>query len=190
MDAIDTIDWGAYAHFSFVAGKYPEVARSIQPLYYPTTYVVLVGLIAVVLLLFLLQKRLRAILIASIGFVASMGMIETCRLLVPRRRPPDAQELVGAQGMLGSYPSAGVFLFMLLLIYCGFALGPWMRSRVSRNVYVALAVLLTIGVAMSQFFLATHFVSDVVGGIIGAAIIGFVVSKFLDPANALNALNG
>jgi hypothetical protein len=46
---------------------------------------------------------------------------------------------------------------------------------------VVFAAALTVGAAMSQFFLATHFVSDVVGGMVGATIVGFIVSKFLDP---------
>lgn len=182
MDAIDTIDWGAYAHFTFIAAKYPESIRFLQSFYFTITYVVLAALGAIVLLLFALQKRLRDALVASLAVLFAMGIIEFCRLMIPRRRPPDAQELVGVHDMLGSYPAMSVFLFMLLVILIGFALWPWLRSGVSRTIFVVVAAALTVAVAMLQFILAIHFVSDVVGGIVGAAIVGFVVAKLLAPA--------
>jgi membrane-associated phospholipid phosphatase len=184
MDAIDTIDWGAYAHFTFVAGKHPDAIRFVQAHYHQGTYILLIGLNAAALLLLLVRKRLRAAIVASLGFIAALGMIELCRLLVPRHRPPDARALVDANDMLGSYPSADVYLFMLTMIYFGFALWPWLRTGVSRSVFLVVAAALTVGVALSQFFLATHFVSDVVGGIVGAAIVGFTVAKFFNPTKA------
>jgi len=186
MDAIDTIDVGAYAHFTFVASNYPEIIQFVKSYNYVSVYVILIGPMAAVFALFVWQKRMRAALVTAMGFVVSMGIIEACRLLVPRRRPDDALELVGANDMIGSYPSAGVFLFILLMIYVGLALWPWLRSSVARSLFVGVAAALTVGVAMFQFFLALHFVSDVVGGLMGAAIVGFVVARCADATPAVN----
>lgn len=180
MDVIDTIDWGAYAHFTFVAAKYPEIIHFVRTVFYDYAYVIFAWVIAAMMLLFILRKRFREALVASTGIVAALGTIEMCRLLVPRRRPEDAQELVGAEGMLGSYPSAGVFLFMLSVIYFGFALWPWLRTRVTRGVFLLFAIAATVSVALSEFLLATHFVSDVVGGIVAASIVGVTTGKFMD----------
>lgn len=180
MDAIETVDWGAYAHFTFIADKYPAILPFMKAHYYASGYVVLSGLMALVFLVFVMQKRTRAALTAALGFVASMAIIEVSRLLVPRRRPPDAQNLLGANDMIGSYPSGGVFLFMLVMICFAFALWPWLRTGVKRGLFVTVATVLTISVALSQLVLAIHFVSDVAGGIVGATIVGLVVSKFMN----------
>jgi membrane-associated phospholipid phosphatase len=180
MDAIDTIDWGAYAHFAFVAQKHPGVAEFMSFPYYISTYAAVLAIMASVCIFFLLQNRSRAALATSLGLIFSMGIIEFCRLLVPRVRPPDAENWLGPNERLGSYPSAGVFLFMLTMIFLGFALWRWLPTVGMRLLFVLLAVALTVSVAIGQLFLALHYVSDIVGGIVGAATVGYVVSRFLD----------
>jgi len=190
MDAIETIDWGAYAHFAFIAGKDPEIVPFAKAHYYLSTSFGLLSLVAFVLFLFVLQGRKRAALMMSLGLVVSMAIIEAMRLLVPRRRPPDAQNWLGASEMVGSFPSGSVFLFMLVMTFAGFALWSWLGRGARRYLFVGVATVLTVNVALSQFFLAIHFVSDVVGGIVGAVIVGFIVAKFLDapqsPASSID----
>ena len=187
MDAIETIDWGAYAHFTFMGQKYPDIAAIMAWPYYISTYVANFALMACVVLLLIWQNRRRAALVTSLGLVMSLGMIEVSRLLVPRLRPPDAENWLGPHEMLGSYPSAGVFLFMLLMIFLGFASWPWLQPTWMRIAFMLLAAALTVSVAMSQFFLALHYVSDIIGGIVGATLVGYLVWKFLDPPKALIA---
>jgi hypothetical protein len=47
---------------------------------------------------------------------------------------------------------------------------------------VLLAAALTVWVCMSQFFLATHFVTDVIGALAAAGLIGWIASRLLDGA--------
>jgi membrane-associated phospholipid phosphatase len=81
--------------------------------------------------------------------------------------------------MLGSYPSASVFLFTLAVILIGFALWdlarPWLRV-----LYILIAALLTAWVCLSQFFLAIHFLTDVLGGMAGATLISWIAFRYLD----------
>jgi membrane-associated phospholipid phosphatase len=131
-------------------------------------------------ILFLLQGKRRSALVALVSFASAFILIDAVRFVVPRRRPEDAENWLGPHAMLGSYPSAGVFLFMLAMILISFAAWdlarPWMRGA-----YVLIAALLTGWVCLSQFFLAIHFLTDVLGGIAGATLIAWIAHRCLDP---------
>jgi membrane-associated phospholipid phosphatase len=180
MDAIESLDWGVYAHFRFQGQQYPAVFPLMQIAYYLSSYVgVSVGL-AIAVILFLVQGKRRSALVALVSFASAFGLVDVIRFLVPRRRPEDAENWLGPDAMLGSYPSAGVFLFMLAMILIGFAMWdlarPWLRGA-----YVLIAALLTAWVCLSQFFLAIHFLTDVLGGMAGAALIAWIAHRYLDP---------
>jgi membrane-associated phospholipid phosphatase len=152
----------------------------MQVAYYLSSYVgVSIGL-SIAVILFLAQGKRRSALVALVSFASSVGLIGVVRFLVPRRRPEGAENWLGPNAMLGSYPSAGVFLFMLVMILVGFAVWdlarPWIRAA-----YVLIAALLTAWVCLSQFFLAIHFLTDVLGGMAGAALIAWIAQRYLDP---------
>jgi membrane-associated phospholipid phosphatase len=89
--------------------------------------------------------------------------------------------------MLGSYPSASVLLFMLAMFLLGFAIWGLTQRAFWRGFYVVLATTLTVWVCMSQFFLALHFLTDVLGAIVGATLIGWIASRFIDLSPRPNA---
>ena len=193
MDAIESLDWGTYAHFRFQAQQlglqakqFPATAQVMQDYYSLGSYVVAGLFIVLTILLFLLQKKHRSALVALLTFGAAVALIEGVRHLVPRRRPPDAQDWLGADHMLGSYPSTAVFLLMLSMILLGFAGRDLVQRRWLRGVGVLLAMLLTVAVCMSQFFLALHFLTDIIGGIVGAAAFGLIAGRFLKQPQADN----
>jgi hypothetical protein len=179
MDAIEALDWGVYSHFRFQYQQYPAVLPIVQIAYYLSSYVgVSIGL-AIAVILFLVQGKRRSALVALVSFASGFALIDAVRFMVPRRRPEAAETWLRPDAMLGSYPSAGVFLFMLAMILIGLAVWdlvrPWMRGA-----YVLIAALLTGWVCMSQFFLAIHLLTDVLGGMAGATLIAWIAQRFFD----------
>lgn len=180
MDAIESMDWGAYAHFRFMGQQAPPIMEWTRDNLYPLGSYVNVGFLLLIALLLLLgHNKGRAAGIAVLTFVAAIALIELTHFVVPRRRPPDAQNFLGPDAMLGSYPSSSVFLFMLVMILLGFALWVPLRTGRLRSVFVLAAGLLTVGVCLSQFFLCVHFVTDVIGGFVGAALFGWIACRLM-----------
>ncbi len=180
MDAIESMDWGAYAHFRFTGQQMPGIAPWMRNNLYPLGSYVSVGMLLLIALLLLLgQQKRRAALIAVLTFVSAIALIELTHFVVPRRRPPDAQNFLGPNALFGSYPSSSVFLFMFVMILLGFAMWGLLRGRCLRGVYVFAAGLLTVGVCLSQFFLCVHFVTDVIGAFVGAALFGWIACRLM-----------
>jgi membrane-associated phospholipid phosphatase len=180
MDAIDALDWGVYSHFDFQNQRDPWMRPVIQTGVDVGSYVVIGLVLLAAVVLFLIQRKWRSALIVPASALSAFALIEAVHRLVPRRRPENAVKVLGPDEMLGSYPSASVFLFMLAMILLGFAIWGVMRNGLVRGFYVVAAALLTVWVCMSQFFLALHFLTDILGGMAGAALIGWAAYRFLD----------
>ena len=187
MDAIEAMDWGAYAHFRFQAQQLgfrakelPQITLWLQDYYSVASYIVGVVLMLTAVLFFLMQGKRRGALVVLLTFASATALLEVVPHLVPRRRPPDAQDWLGPNQMLGSYPSTGVFLFMLSAILLGFAVWGVLHRSWMRGFYVAIAALLTVAVCLGHLFLTINFVSDVIGGIVGAALFGWIAFRFLE----------
>ncbi len=181
MDAIEALDDGAAAHFGFQARQFPPIIPFMQGAYYLSTYVGIGVLLALIVVFLLLQRKKRAAAVAIASFAVAIALIEAARLIVPRARPQDAVLWLGPDAKFGSYPSAGVFLFTLGMILLGNALWGFMRRPWQAGLYVLAAALLTVWVCLSQFFLSIHYVTDVIGGMAGAALIGWVACKAIEP---------
>src|ERR1019366_7874749 len=187
MDAIESMDWGAYAHFRFQAQQlgfrakeFPQVTQWMQDYYSVGGYVAILVLLLTTTLFLFMRGKLRGAVVVLFTFATAVGLIEAVHVLVPRRRPPDAQDWLGPHQMLGSYPSNSVFLFMLSVILLGYAVWSIIRRPWLRGLYVVIAALLTVGVCMSQLFLTLNFVSDVIGAIAGAALFGWIAYRILE----------
>ena len=176
MDAIGAFDEGVYAHFDF-QDQYNS--RFWHAAYYMSSDIGVGALVVAAVALFVMRNKQRSALVAFVSLAASFVLIDAIRLAVPRPRPGNASKWLGAQDLVGSYPSKGVFLFMLAAILLGFAL--WDLARPwQRGLYVLIAAALTVWVCMSQFFLAIHFLTDIIGGLIGATLVGWIAYRFLD----------
>ena len=180
MDAIDALDWGVYSHFDFENQRAPGLFPVMQIGYYVSGYVGVGLILLAAVVLFLVQGKRRSALVAIAISFAAVGLIEAVRWLVPRRRPENAVKTLGPDDMLGSYPAASVFLFMLAMILLGFAVWGLTQRALWRGLYVLFAALLTVWVCMSQFFLALHFLTDILGALVGATLIGWIAHRFLE----------
>lgn len=180
MDAIEALDWGAYADFSFKSEKYPVIVPVMSTGVSLGNYVVIAILLIIALALYLAKKKYRSAIVALICFALSIGLIALVRFLVPRRRPENAERWLGPDAMQGSYPAASVFLFMLAMILIGFALWNWTENRLYRGSFVIVATLWTVWVCMSQMFLGLHFLTDILGAIVGATLMSWLAFKFME----------
>ena len=180
MDAIEALDDGAAAHFGYQAGRYPDILIFMRPAYYLGSYVGIGVLLAIIVLLFLVQGKHRSALVALFSVASAVGLIELIRVVVPRARPLNTDQLLGPVERLGSYPSSGVFLFTLSMVLLSFALWPWLRHSWQRGLYVLIAALLIAWICMAGFFLSLHYVTDLIGGLAGAAFVSWIASRCLD----------
>jgi membrane-associated phospholipid phosphatase len=187
LNAIEGLDDGAYSHFDLQNQRYPDIVWFMQPAYYYSSYVGVAVLFAIVVLFFLVQGKRRGAVVALISFASAVALLQAIHIVVPRPHPPNADKWLGAGALSGSYPSAAVFLFTLCLILLAFALwdrmGLWMRGA-----FVVIAAALVGWVCMSGFFLALHYVTDVIGGLTGAALVGWIASRFIaEPVTSSSA---
>jgi hypothetical protein len=182
MDVIESLDVGAYSFFRQQLSD-PGMLRIMYIAYYLSDYLSVGILFSLAAFLFLVQGKRRSAHVTTISVAFALAVLFGVRFLVPRRRPDDAENWLGPANMIGSYPSAGVFLFMLAMIFLGFAtwgmFRPWMRG-----LYILIATLLTVWVCMSQLILATGYVTDVLGAMAGATLISWVAYRFLDRLEA------
>ncbi|HZZ78713.1 MAG TPA: hypothetical protein VFE62_09355 [Gemmataceae bacterium] len=180
MDAIEALDEGAYAHFDHQITNFPEITNFMAPAYYYSNSIGIAVLFAIVMLLFFVQGRSRGAFVALVSFASAIVLIQTLRVLVPRPHPANADRWLGADAQTGTYPSAPVFLFTLCLILLGFALKEYADRTWMRFVFVVISAALVGWVCMAGFYLALHYVTDVIGALAGAALIGWITSRFID----------
>src|SRR4051812_31559001 len=113
MDAIEALDDGANAHFTWMKREFPGILDFVKIGYYLSSYVGIAVLFAIIVLILLSQRRVRAALAAGFGFGSAFGVVALLQLFVPRARPQLAAEWLGEGAKTGSYPAAAVFLFIL-----------------------------------------------------------------------------
>ena len=179
MDAIEALDDGAYAHFSFVANESPQILDVMRPAYFISTYTGCMVLLLLIVILFSIQRRFRSAWIAAACVAAAIALVESTHMFVPRPRPQDAVKWLGSLAQSGSYPSGNVLVFLLCLILLGNAVWGFISGLWARGLFVVTAALLTVWVCLSQFFLAIHYVTDVIGGIAGASLLGWIAIMFM-----------
>jgi hypothetical protein len=180
MDAIpiEAFDDGVYAHFDNQISPDPHIRDFMMPAYYFSSWIGLLALMTIVMLVFIIRGKRRGAIVALIGVVCAIGMIQAIHVLVPRPYPPNADKWLGIGLHTGSFPSAAVFLFMLEMILLGAALWDCLRIW-QRCVFVVLASALVIWVCMAGFILAFHYLSDMFGGLFGAALFGWIACRLM-----------
>ena len=180
MDAIpiEAFDDGVYAHFDNQISPDPHVRNFMMPAYYFSSWIGLLVLLGVVLVVFIVRGKRRGAIVALLSVVCAFALIQAIHVLVPRPFPPNADKWLGIGLQTGSFPSGAVLLFMLEMILLGAAL--WDRLRIwQRCVFVVLASALVVWVCMAGFILAFHYLSDMAGGLIGAALFGWIACRLM-----------
>ncbi|MSQ93978.1 MAG: phosphatase PAP2 family protein [Gemmataceae bacterium] len=179
MDAIEALDWGAYSNFDHQVQSFPQILPIMRVGFYLGDYLAIGVLFSLAAVLFAVQGKHRSAQVAAVALAVALGLIFAARALVPRMRPGNAQNWLGPYEMQGSYPSAAVFLFTLAMVMLACAVWAWLHSARQRALYLALATVLTVWVCMAQFYLCTHYLTDVLGGLAGAALVGWIACRFL-----------
>lgn len=165
MEIVRGINWGTYYFFNFQANKLPWLRPVMEVFDFLGGYLVL-GLIVLLTVMLLLGKKQTRMALAVVFFtLAGVGLVETVRFLLHSPRPPaNAMRL---DEMYRSFPAVSVFLAFLVLLNLALAMEYVVSTtRLCVVVYVGL-VLLALLITVSQLFLRTHWLSDVLAGMTG-----------------------
>jgi hypothetical protein len=169
MDFFQGIDWGAYAAMRFQANQMPGLASVLHILH-------LIGLWGWIPLLALLALpwrhggvvRQRAYIMFGVAALALLCLVAV-RQASDRRRPPDAEILLGPQ-MGKSFPNIPAFAFPMAGIIAASA---WSLAGGRKVALAFLGVALASCIfATAELFLGLAFVSDVIVGLVGGAGFG------------------
>ncbi len=191
LDKIAGLDHGTGAHFHFMIRQHPELRSVLQVFNLMGGYVAAVALVTLAVVVWLARGQARSALITLVGFLGSFGLIEAIRATVKRERPDDAADslvldplakLLGIDQQLGSFPAPSVFLFTLAMLLLVFAMTPPSASRRTKILLAIPAVLLILGVTMSQLMLSMHFLTDVVPALAASISIAYVLKSFVAPS--------
>jgi membrane-associated phospholipid phosphatase len=187
LDKIASLDHGVHAHFHFMIRQHPELVAPMQLANQLGGYVGSCAVVALAVVVWLLRGQARAALLALLGFLGSFALIEAIRAFVQRERPDDAADTLtldplaqrlGIDQQLGSFPAPSVFLFTLAMLLFLFALTPPSASRRTKILLAIPAVVLILGVTMSQLMLSMHFLTDVVPALAASICIAYVLKSF------------
>lgn len=142
----------------------------------------LIALGAIVALVFLRLRREAVLLAATI---AGGWIVNTLvKLAVGRPRPLIVPHLTDAGGQ--SFPSGHSFNAAVVYIAIALAFAAMSPKRSVRWTLVSLAIVLSMGVAVSRVWLGVHFPSDVMAGWLGGAGWAFLAVAMLQrPAKAV-----
>lgn len=142
----------------------------------------LIALGAIVALVFLRLRREAVLLAATI---AGGWIVNTLvKLAVGRPRPLIVPHLTDAGGQ--SFPSGHSFNAAVVYIAIALAFAAMSPKRSVRWTLVSLAIVLSVGVAVSRVWLGVHFPSDVMAGWLGGAGWAFLAVAMLQrPAKAV-----
>lgn len=171
MDFLQGIDWGAYAAMRFQANRLPALVSGLHILH-------LIGLWGWIPLLGLLAlpwrngglARRQAYAMLAVAIVGLICM-EAVRWTADRRRPPDAEILLGPQ-MGKAFPNVPAFAFPMagILAVSAWSLVGGKRAAIA---YLFVAFLACI-IATAELFLGLGFVSDVITGLAGGVGFGML----------------
>ena len=171
MDAIEALDYGVYAHFAHMSKQPPDLTQFMQPAAYLSSYVAITILMLIAIALFLRRGKRQPALVTALTFLGAVILIQVVRVIVPRPGPT---------GAVGSYPSAGVFLFTLSAMLLSKAIWQLAERGWQRAAIVTAAVVLTVWVCFGELFLSTRWLTDILGGLAGATLLGWAAIRLMD----------
>jgi undecaprenyl-diphosphatase len=181
VNLLQGMDNGAYYFFRHKASHYPEL-EAVMQVGDALGSLFLIGVLAgLAVLLFLVRGESRSAGIATGSFVVGLLLVEALHYLIPGRRPEDAQNLLGSDEMLHSFPARSVFLLTLAGILFLYALGPSLQGRWMCFLMTTCVVVLVLWVCLSQLLLGLHFVTDVLAGLAGGLALGLLGALSLAP---------
>jgi undecaprenyl-diphosphatase len=112
--------------------------------------------------------------LAACALVIALVLIFGLELGMARWRPPDAQNLVGPQGMASSFPARPVFLGTLAWTLFVLAVLPGLPSRLARFLVILGGVLLVIWIILAQLYFGLYYLSDILAGMAGGGGLALI----------------
>src|SRR5262245_41261961 len=100
MDAIEGLDDGANALFTFQVDENPALVKFLQPAYFFSSYLGVVAILAVILAIHILRKHWRAALVSLLAFTAAVAVIQLVQLCVARPRPQRAVDFIQSDSIV------------------------------------------------------------------------------------------
>jgi undecaprenyl-diphosphatase len=131
--------------------------------------IAVLGLFAVIVVLFLIlqRKRLSALLLV-LGLAGGIALSEGLKTLFGRDRPPAAWQAV--ETINASFPSGHALLSAVFYLSIGVMLARAFPKRRFKAYVLGVALLLTLIVGLTRVYLAAHWATDVLAGwSVGAA---------------------
>jgi undecaprenyl-diphosphatase len=185
MDPVKAVDSGAYYFFRNLAEHHRALEGFVRLVEASSCLVGAGVLLLLAVGVFCLRRRWRAAVVSIAATVGAALVVEGLRQLIARARPDAAQDYLGAEE-LGSYPARHVFLFTMTLLLLTWALASGARRWLSVMLSVLAAVLI-VAVSLSQFFLGLHYVSDVLGGLLGGSACALLAWQLALPSQRTEA---
>jgi membrane-associated phospholipid phosphatase len=185
VELLTNTDYGTYYFFRHEAQQLPglDVAMQLGDLLATAVAASLVLMLATIL--FVMRGELRAALVGVLIFMAGVILVEIFQNLLAVQRPAYAGELVSAAEMARSFPARGVFIFTLASTLLLFAAWCSLHHTGLRLLVTANLTVLVLWAAMSQLALGLHFVTDVIGGLVGGLALALLATRFFPAAEAV-----
>ena len=189
MDFLEGLDWGAYSHFSHAASHQPAVLDAMKVVNRIGSYDgVPILLVMLAMFLYLMRGRTRAALVTLGAWGLAYVTVEGLRNVIDRDRPQSAWETVrDSFEMASSFPARSVFLFTFAVAVFVSALWDLTPRRGLRGLMVSVAAVLVVVLCLSQFYLALHFVTDVIAGLIGGLFFAILARALAGPSTPVGA---
>jgi undecaprenyl-diphosphatase len=186
MDPFEGLDWGTYYFFRFQANRAPDLQGLMQFGEWLGSYVATALVLAAAIVATPRTDRWRTAAALVIAFFVGAMLIEGLRLVIPRQRPPDAQNVLETSEMLAGFPSRAAFLTAFAWLVLAAALGRWNGGKAFRVAMNVAAAAVIVFVCLSQLWLGLHFVTDVLAGLAGGIGLALLASwAALEPGTGL-----
>ena len=174
-ELLPSIDNGAYYAFSEAFHGTPELLQLLRVIIWGGSLL----MVTTACILLLTHGRARAVAPATATFVIGVVAVLAVQYLLPIRRPDNAARMIVGTPVLHSFPAGDVFAFTLAGVLLIAAAWTSLHRRLPRLLLALVAILLILGVALSQIMLGLHYVTDVAAGLFGGLALGLLVSRMI-----------
>jgi undecaprenyl-diphosphatase len=183
--------------FSYFAHRFPyfpgdiEISLWVQqidlPFFEPTMIaisvissvipaVIIVGV--VVIILWMLRKRLEALFIGPAAGLASLINVPI-KLVIDRPRPTNELIQVLATGDEPSFPSTHALHAIMFYGFIFYLSPRLIKNKAARNLLRSILILLILSTMLSRIYLGVHWFSDVLGGIfLGGLLLAATIALY------------
>lgn len=132
-----------------------------------------------ILILFLLKKRLESIFFLFIALVDSILFFSLSSLIHRPRPSPDLIHVTW-QIKAGSFPSGHVLMYTLLFGFMIYIIKNQMRPGIAKLFLTLLCLLIILSTGFARIFSGQHWPSDILGGYLLASITLYLIVRLYE----------